>query len=335
MVSRLRAVGVSGTTDAGEHRRRPDRRGGRDGRLARQPRALREPDGRRRAPHRPRPRAWSAVPPTGTTGCRNSRAEPRVADPLHEGVRLPWRRCETNNRRREGAQGAGIGRRWRDRARRRRGVARRGRARPGGAHALPHRERHGGSPAHAGAAAAAPRPKGRALGVDLVGGAVLTLPDGDGLRDCDARPDPLGRERRRRPDRDPRHEVGAPRRPASARAVPAAVGSGRSRVAVQDLPAGTWTVRVRRSADAAVRAAAPGPPRRRLRQARARARSGRPPRTLYPWKDGVLDRADVAVTGTDETGAAVPLTGDGPHRRREAAPSPGRSAATGTRLRSP
>lgn len=154
---------------------------------------------------------------------------------------------------------------------------------------------------------AAPRPKGRALGVDLVGGAVLTLPKRDGLRDST--------RVRIRSGASGAVDLIATRGTKSVhladRVRLARSGAGYQRtvvVAVQDLPVGSWTVRARRSADTAVRAAAPG--RLLVGSGKAVHVTIRPTaRTLYPWKDGVLDRADLAVTGTDETGAAVPLAG--------------------------
>ncbi|MGT2425351.1 hypothetical protein [Amnibacterium kyonggiense] len=75
-----------------------------------------------------------------------------------------------------------------------------------------------------------------------------------------------------------------------------------------DLTAGTWRLRAERSDAKGVRA---------WGSTAVRVGSGVPvhvlvrpaSRTLYPYRDGVLDAAAVAVVGQDETGTAVPVSG--------------------------
>ena len=78
------------------------------------------------------------------------------------------------------------------------------------------------------------------------------------------------------------------------------------KVSVRDLTAGPWVLRARRADDHAVRASA-----------RIRVGSGEPvhvrtaplAKTVYPYRDRLLDALDVTVTATDETAQPVPIRG--------------------------
>ncbi len=152
----------------------------------------------------------------------------------------------------------------------------------------------------------APQPTGTALAIQLAAGAVLTLPAIDGLRDRTT----------------VRVSSGAPGRVdvdavrgkktvhlATRVALRSTSTGWRRTVAVKasGLAAGSWRIRVRRSADHAVAA----------RSALLPVGTGDPvhvvvkpaARTLYPFRDGVLDTAIVTVTATDETAAPLPVTG--------------------------
>lgn len=155
---------------------------------------------------------------------------------------------------------------------------------------------------------AAPRPKGSALAVDVTGTAVLTLPAKDGLRD--------GTSVRIRSGAKGDVDLLAVRGKKVVHLADA-VHLKRTRtgwqrtvaVHVRDLPTtGSWTVKARREDAPTVKAKAPAP---------LVVGSGKPVHVLvkpaakvvYPYKDRALDRAAVSVTGTDETGAVLPLHG--------------------------
>lgn len=150
-------------------------------------------------------------------------------------------------------------------------------------------------------------PVGPSLAIDLAPGAVLTLPAKDGLRDRAVFRVLSGAGGRIDVDAvRGRKTVHLRSRLALRRT---ASGWGRTvPVAVSGLTAGAWRIRVQRSADPAVRARS---------RATVTVGSGTPvhvlarpaDRTLYPYRDGVLDTAVVAVTATDETGEAVPVAG--------------------------
>ena len=153
----------------------------------------------------------------------------------------------------------------------------------------------------------APRPVGRALAVEILGGALLTLPAADHLRDSTRI-----RIRSAASGRVDLLAIAGTRTVHLADALQlkrATAGWSRTEtVSVRELGAGTWTVRARRSADHAVRARAAAP---------LTVGSGEPVhvlvhpahRTAYPYPDGVLDAIDTTVTVTDETGTALPFTG--------------------------
>ncbi|WP_375388168.1 hypothetical protein [uncultured Amnibacterium sp.] len=177
----------------------------------------------------------------------------------------------------------------------------------GGAQAAPATPTPSPSPTATATATAAPRPVGAALAVDVTGSAALTLPAGDGLRDAT--------KVRIRSGEGGAVDLIATRGKKSVHLADAVrlAKAGASwqrtvRVTIPQLSAGTWSLRARRSDDRAVAAKAPTP---------LTVGSGKPvhvairpvARTLYPWQDGVLDRADVTVVATDETGTAVPVQG--------------------------
>jgi hypothetical protein len=178
-------------------------------------------------------------------------------------------------------------------------------------------------------ATALPRPVGDALSIELTGAPVLTLPAADGLRDTTAV--------RVRSGAAGTVDVVAQRGKRSVllaedvRLAKKAGGWQRTiRIADTDLRAGRWSLVTRRSDDRSVRATAAD---------RVAVGSGEPvhvtvvpvARTVYPWQDGALDRTDVTVTGTDETGTPIPLRGtvrlDAGGDRRTAALSAGGAAA--------
>ncbi|MFD1720905.1 hypothetical protein [Amnibacterium endophyticum] len=154
--------------------------------------------------------------------------------------------------------------------------------------------------------AAAPQrwPAGTGLSTAVLGEAVLTLPARDGLRDSV----PL----RVRSGQEGRVEVVAHR---GARDVPISTvalkrtGAGWQRtvrVPVGKLTEGRWRLEARRVAEPAVRS-----------RTSVLVGSGEPvsvaikpvARTVYPYRDGVLDAVDATVVATDETGAALPVRG--------------------------
>jgi hypothetical protein len=153
----------------------------------------------------------------------------------------------------------------------------------------------------------APRPINLALAVDLLPGTVLTLPAKDGLRDRATLRVLSGRSGL--------VDVDAIRgtktvRLASRVALRSTKQGWVRTVAVRAdrLKAGSWRIHVRRSAMHGVWAWSASP---------LRVGTGSPvhvgvrpaARTLYPYKDGVLDSALLTVTAKDETGALVPVTG--------------------------
>lgn len=152
----------------------------------------------------------------------------------------------------------------------------------------------------------APQPMGTALAVDLTGGAILTLPAKDGLRDT-------GTIRIRSGERGVVNlDAISGKKVVHLKTLVALrqtqVGWQRTvRISVATLSAGSWRIRAERSTDPKVRARSgmllvgTGAPVHVLARPAAR--------TLYPYRDGVLDDALVTVTATDETGADVPVTG--------------------------
>lgn len=150
------------------------------------------------------------------------------------------------------------------------------------------------------------RPVGTALAVDLAPDTVLTLPAKDGLRDratVRIRSGAAGTVNLDAVSGTATVHLAtdlALRRGATDWRRSATVSVGR-------LTAGTWRLRAMRSTTHSIRA----------RSVPLLVGSGVPvhvialpaARTLYPYVDGVLDRAVVAVSATDETGTPVPVTG--------------------------
>lgn len=160
------------------------------------------------------------------------------------------------------------------------------------------------SPTPSSSAPPQPWPTGSALSAQVQGVAVLTLPAGDGLRDSVAL--------RIRSGAKGRVAVVAHR---GKKDVPVAtadlkkVGSGWQRtvrVRVKGLAQGRWRLVVSRTARAAVTTGTA-----------VVVGSGKPvsvglvpvARTVYPFRDGVLDAVDASVAATDETGAVLPVRG--------------------------
>lgn len=151
-----------------------------------------------------------------------------------------------------------------------------------------------------------PAPAGTELAVRLADDAVLTLPATDGLRDRTTVRVYSGKAGRVDVDA----VRGKKTVPLATHVALRSTSTGwRRTVAVKatGLAAGGWRIRVRRSADHSVAA----------RSSLLTVGTGaavhvivKPAaRTLYPFKDGVLDTAIVTVTATDETGAPIPVTG--------------------------
>jgi hypothetical protein len=155
--------------------------------------------------------------------------------------------------------------------------------------------------------ATAPKPVGTALTVTILGTAVLTLPAKDGLRDSTRI-----RIRSGASGTVDLLAVSGTRvvHLGDALALKRAT-TGWSRTvtaAVATLPAGSWSIRARRTTAHTVRAHAAAP---------LLVGTGTPVhvfvrpavRKLYPYRDGVLDSVTTTVQVTDETGTALPFTG--------------------------
>lgn len=152
----------------------------------------------------------------------------------------------------------------------------------------------------------AAQPVGSALAVDLTGGAILTLPAKDGLRDRTTVRVRSGQRGVVDVDAVSGKKVVHLKERVALRRTK--LGWARTvSLSVATLTAGSWRIRAERSTDEQVRA----------RSTVLHVGTGAPvhvvarpaARTLYPYRDGVLDAALVTVTATDETGAVVPVAG--------------------------